>query len=572
MKPCKRPTRCGIEFIICISSFSIFPRFVHFVDRQLLNEPPRAAPPGNMMGRRLAPAGSWAFGFVVGLLVVGALAGSGCGKKKNVVFAGDKTIAPHAQTGGDSFAAADFGKIDALIYQREIEPARALLEGMPASLRGTPAWHFRQAMIATAERDYIKGKEHILKARIGSAYPREFAYLAAYLELTDGYPIRAAEICLDIIDRDGRDRLAWMYLLHAAGDHPRHPGIRVAAGHLLDRYRRAPEAQALQAIMLFAGGETSAGVDAMAKLAKKRPDDFTIRRLHLDFLRNLGDTKKFAQAALKLLEELAPDHPERVQLQEEFDSLVLALRQRKSDPVPSGVAFNPDAASYEELLARVPANVPLSDRDPRDNMPKDYLDDKGEALYFLPYKANTIYAVGVRRDREPTHRFPKLEDPERDNRALHAIDFLLPAQTPVVAARGGVVSRMAVYQVNSGAAEFERVIEIAHRDGTIARYWHLQRMQAYVNLGDTVYRGQPLASVGETGQTQHQHLRFEVVEEVKTFDSWWDWITGADWDWWEPYSSYYTVPVRFADVAEPDGVPKEGRWYRSRNVFVPPVY
>jgi murein DD-endopeptidase MepM/ murein hydrolase activator NlpD len=216
----------------------------------------------------------------------------------------------------------------------------------------------------------------------------------------------------------------------------------------------------------------------------------------------------------------------------------------------------------------MPLGVPLNNNDPADGRPPDYLDEKGEPLYFLPWLAGEIRPVGVRNDREPTGLAPPMADPEKDYRPRHALCFLMPAGTRVVAARGGIVTRVASQTANLEGNEFARVIEVTHRDGTVARYWHLQQFAASVKPGQFVYRGQLLAASGTTGLSRHQHLRFEVGRPAPTGRKWNKWRHS----WWEPYRKFETIPVKFADVAEEDGIPREGRWYRSRNVWVPNVF
>jgi hypothetical protein len=337
--------------------------------------------------------------------------------------------------------------------------------------------------------------------------------------------------------------------------------VNAAARHLQERYPSARETRAVQAIILTARGETSTGREWMLDLIKRHPDDLKFRLIYLNYLRGAGQWKEFGQHArqvLKLMPEGSLGHDE---LKDELDSLVLAVRQREQDPVPPTIRLPPRGSDAETLRALLPTGVPLNDTDPRDGMPPDLMDERGEPLYYLPIRANDLVWVGVRRDRDVLARSPEMEDPERDNRARHAVDFVVPEGTPILAARGGVVTRVMVHQVISGESEFERVIEIGHRDGSRARYWHIGRFNAVVNPGDQVFRGQVIGNSGVSGRSRHPHLRFEVIEPAPT-----------DYDWWEPYTAWATLPVKFADVAEPDGHVVEGRWYRSRNVFVPPIY
>lgn len=57
-------------------------------------------------------------------------------------------------------------------------------------------------------------------------------------------------------------------------------------------------------------------------------------------------------------------------------------------------------------------------------------------------------------------------------------------------------------------------IIIAHDDGTFAAYAHLQRGSALVRVGEKVTAGQPIARVGNTGNTSEPHLHVQLMERA----------------------------------------------------------
>lgn len=95
-----------------------------------------------------------------------------------------------------------------------------------------------------------------------------------------------------------------------------------------------------------------------------------------------------------------------------------------------------------------------------------------------------------------------------------ALDFKMPVGSIVCAARGGVVIRLkengtkgGFYKSNRSEANY---IIIQHEDSSRAGYWHLKHNGILINMGDTVKKGQPIASSGNTGFTFFPHLHFIV--------------------------------------------------------------
>ena len=100
-----------------------------------------------------------------------------------------------------------------------------------------------------------------------------------------------------------------------------------------------------------------------------------------------------------------------------------------------------------------------------------------------------------------------------DKQNYYAVDIDMPEGTPVLAARDGVVMTVDndFYGAGLDLSQYgDRAnnIRIAHSDGTMAVYAHLQLESAKVAVGDRVRAGQQLALSGDTGYTSGPHLHF----------------------------------------------------------------
>ena len=159
-------------------------------------------------------------------------------------------------------------------------------------------------------------------------------------------------------------------------------------------------------------------------------------------------------------------------------------------------------------------------------------------IYRLPYAAG--------------HRFRILQgfgsNFSHQGREQYAVDFSMPAGTPVHAAREGVVA--AVEESHNrgcwerGCGKYANFIVILHADGTTGEYYHLRQNGAVVHSGDRVERGQLIAYSGNTGHTTMPHLHFAVYRPVK---------------WGQTQS----LPIRFQST---DGLitrPRSGRRYSA---------
>lgn len=96
------------------------------------------------------------------------------------------------------------------------------------------------------------------------------------------------------------------------------------------------------------------------------------------------------------------------------------------------------------------------------------------------------------------------QDPMSGNTAFHrGVDFAGSAGDLVIAVGAGVVT-FAGYKPGYGYT-----VDVTHGDGYVTRYAHNARV--IVKQGDTVTRGQRLATMGSTGRSTGPHVHFEVL-------------------------------------------------------------
>lgn len=110
--------------------------------------------------------------------------------------------------------------------------------------------------------------------------------------------------------------------------------------------------------------------------------------------------------------------------------------------------------------------------------------------------------------RRVSSRFGSRRDPFTGQRATHSgIDIPAPANTPVYAARGGVVT-FAGYSGGYG-----KLVIVRHDKGFVSYYGHLNTIN--VSEGTRVGVGTKVGGVGSTGRSTGNHLHFEIRQAGK---------------------------------------------------------
>lgn len=127
-----------------------------------------------------------------------------------------------------------------------------------------------------------------------------------------------------------------------------------------------------------------------------------------------------------------------------------------------------------------------------------------------PFADRQAFPVSQGFDGEQTHT-------GEENR--YAVDIAMPENTPVHAARAGIVMDVEE-DFNEGGTDLEKYAEkanhvrILHEDGTMALYAHLALASVIVRPGTRVTAGQFIARSGNTGFSSGPHLHFVVQQNT----------------------------------------------------------
>ena len=99
----------------------------------------------------------------------------------------------------------------------------------------------------------------------------------------------------------------------------------------------------------------------------------------------------------------------------------------------------------------------------------------------------------------------------------HAIDFLMPEGTEVLASAAGEVVKVVDHHTEGGFneafANSMNFVTIRHANGMFSQYCHLAPGSVSIRgvaVGTLVHAGQPIGEIGLTGWTDRPHLHFLV--------------------------------------------------------------
>ena len=111
-------------------------------------------------------------------------------------------------------------------------------------------------------------------------------------------------------------------------------------------------------------------------------------------------------------------------------------------------------------------------------------------------------------------RIDRTTSPAHIGKLRNAIDFIVPENTPVLAAADGVITIVkddsTIGGPNPAYWNFSNFISIMHENNEWSRYDHLRFHGSNVQEGQKVQQGQKIAEVGMTGYTYIPHLHFQI--------------------------------------------------------------
>lgn len=127
---------------------------------------------------------------------------------------------------------------------------------------------------------------------------------------------------------------------------------------------------------------------------------------------------------------------------------------------------------------------------------------------------NVLYQLTYPKEFEPVERFIGIPGHVAFPETFHAVDFRLPVDTPVLAARAGRVIAVkddsGMYGFDMKFAEHANYVGVQHDDGSCAEYVHLRKDGVVVKENQTVKAGDLLGYTGLSGLMSEPHLHFNV--------------------------------------------------------------
>ncbi len=134
-------------------------------------------------------------------------------------------------------------------------------------------------------------------------------------------------------------------------------------------------------------------------------------------------------------------------------------------------------------------------------------------MYALPFKKEDL----IKAISDPRVHFAHFK---------HAIDFVIPVGTTILAPKAGIVTGIKVNSRKGGtdpkynSIKYLNYMTLKHPKQEYSQYLHLKHRGALVRAGEKVRTGQPIAVSGNTGFSTTPHLHFQVFKANKSGIGW----------------------------------------------------
>jgi murein DD-endopeptidase MepM/ murein hydrolase activator NlpD len=116
--------------------------------------------------------------------------------------------------------------------------------------------------------------------------------------------------------------------------------------------------------------------------------------------------------------------------------------------------------------------------------------------------------------KQSIQRIDRTSSPAHVGKLRNAIDFVVPENTPVLAAADGIITLVQDDSNLGGPSpafwNYSNFISILHKNKEFSRYDHLTFKSSNVKVGQSIIQGQKIAEVGMTGYTFIPHLHFQI--------------------------------------------------------------
>jgi murein DD-endopeptidase MepM/ murein hydrolase activator NlpD len=229
------------------------------------------------------------------------------------------------------------------------------------------------------------------------------------------------------------------------------------------------------------------------------------------------DAEGYSASGAKVVETITPGNPSFAIYQDDFfDPELIAGFASEGTTQRSGLRWPRVVGTRNGWPFWYSATLPTIVRD------LVHLCNPGpHSFYRLPWTNNVTKNTGQGNSTSGSHGTGSSQE--------FAFDFGLSDGNSIRATRGGKVEWLTETQTanfnpnqpvspsnqpfpQGSLQNWGNAVRIAHQDGTFAWYFHIKTNRVFVNVGETVVRGQVIAEADNTGRSTDAHLHYQVQD------------------------------------------------------------